>query len=246
MLWRIRNMSVINDLQKKILDEFEQKITYHFAEPGLLKQALTHSSYSNEMKINKSEDNERLEFLGDAVLELITSEFLYFLDDTMKEGDLSKLRASLVCEQTLSMCARDIDLGTFIFLGKGEDVTGGRERSSILSDAMEAIIGAIYLDGGQEKAKDFIMTFILHDIDHMKLFNDSKTKLQEFVQSEYKKQLTYCLVSEEGPDHDKRFSIQVKMDDTPLSTGVGRTKKAAAQDAAFRSLMKLKATTNNR
>ena len=222
------------------LEQFETIIGYHFHNKKLLRQALTHSSYANEKRLNKHENNERLEFLGDAVLELTTSEHVFEKDTKMPEGELTKLRASLVCEQTLSMCAKEIKLGMFLLLGKGEDATGGRERKSILSDAMEAVIGAIYLDGGFTNAKEFIHKFILSDIDQKKLFFDSKTILQEIVQSDYKKRLYYELILETGPDHNKNFTVLACMDDQKLCTGTGHTKKAAEQEAAYKSILMLK------
>ena len=225
---------------KKLLAEFEQKIGYTFEQPGLLRQALTHSSFANEKRLSKLANNERLEFLGDAVLELTTSEWLFAKHSKMPEGDLTKLRASMVCEQTLALCARELHLGNYVFLGKGEDATGGRDRDSILSDALEAIIGAIYLDGGFANAKEFIGNFILADIEHKKLFFDSKTILQEIVQSEYKRHLSYELLQETGPDHNKKFTVVAKMDEERLEVGTGRTKKAAEQEAAYRSILQLR------
>ncbi len=221
-------------------NEFEQSINYTFNDKKLLKQALIHSSFSNERKINKLANNERLEFLGDAVLEVVTSEYIYFQHKDMSEGDLTKLRASIVCEPTLSLCAKEIHLGKYIALGKGEELTGGRNRDSILSDALEAVIGAIYLDGGFANAKEFISRFILSDIDNKKLFFDSKTILQEIIQSKYKEPLSYVLLSEEGPDHDKKFTVEVNVADKKLAIGVGRTKKAAEQSAAYEAILKLK------
>ena len=226
-------------VSKRMLS-FEKKIGYTFRDKKLLRQALTHSSFANEKRLNKLSNNERLEFLGDAVLELTSSEYLFHEHEKMPEGDLTKLRASLVCESTLALCARELALGEYILLGKGEAATGGRERESILSDAMEALIGAIYLDGGLTSAKEFIGRFILSDMDHKKLFFDSKTILQEIVQSEYKKQLCYELLSEEGPDHNKKFTVLAHMEGTPLAQGVGRTKKAAEQNAAYHSILMLK------
>lgn len=226
-------------LSRKMLS-FETKIGYTFQDKRLLRQALTHSSFANEKRLNKLANNERLEFLGDAVLELMSSEFLFHEHEKMPEGDLTKLRASLVCEPTLAMCARELSLGEYILLGKGEAATGGRERESILSDAMEAMIGAIYLDGGFANAKEFIGRFILSDMEHKKLFFDSKTILQEIVQNDYKKQLCYDLLSEEGPDHNKQFKVLARMDGIPLAKGTGRTKKAAEQNAAYYSILMLK------
>ncbi|MBU9735873.1 ribonuclease III [Diplocloster agilis] len=220
--------------------ELEDRIGYCFQDAALLRQAMTHSSYSNEHRLNRLTNNERLEFLGDAVLEIITSEFLYRKYDTLPEGDLTKMRASIVCEQTLAFCTREIELGKYLLLGKGEDMTGGRERSSIVSDAMEALIGAIYLDGGFANAKEFIHRFILTDIEHKQLFFDSKTILQEIVQSNYTQSLSYDLVAEEGPDHNKKFVVRAKIGDEVISEGSGRTKKAAEQEAAYLAIVKLK------
>ncbi len=219
---------------------FEKRIGYMFRNKKLLRQALTHSSFANEKRLNKLANNERLEFLGDAVLELTSSEYLFHEHERMPEGELTKLRASLVCESTLALCARELALGEHLLLGKGEAATGGRERDSILSDAMEALIGAIYLDGGLTSAKEFIGRFILSDMEHKKLFFDSKTILQEMVQSEYRKQLCYELLSEEGPDHNKKFTVLAHMEGMPLAQGVGRTKKAAEQNAAYHSILMLK------
>jgi ribonuclease-3 len=221
------------------LKAFEETLNYIFRDRKILKHALTHSSYANEKRMNKLDNNERLEFLGDAVLELVTSEYLYKKNSKMPEGDLTKLRARLVCEQTLAACARDINVGQYILLGKGEAATGGSERLSILSDAMEAVIGAIYLDGGFTNAKEFICNFILSDVENKKLFFDSKTILQEIVQSEYKEQLSYELIKEEGPDHNKQFTVVALVNDTQLGIGVGRTKKAAEQEAAYQSIIKM-------
>ncbi len=219
----------------------ENKIKYHFEDVAILFHALSHSSYANEMRMSKEKSNERLEFLGDAVLELVTSEYVYKEYLNLSEGDLTKLRASIVCEQTLSACARDLQLGQYLFLGKGEDISGGRERDSILSDALEAIIGAIYLDGGFTSAKEFIQNFILADVKNKNLFFDSKTILQEIIQNEDNKQkLRYKLISEEGPDHNKTFTIAVCIGNDEIGKGTGRTKKAAEQEAAYQAIQLLK------
>ena len=215
-------------------------IGYQFQTPGLLSQALTHSSYANEKHMKKGSDNERLEFLGDAVLEIVSSEFLYLNYPKLPEGDLTKMRASLVCELTLAFCTRQLNLGDYLLLGKGEDMTGGRKRKSILSDALEAVIGAIYLDGGFASAKEFILKFILTDIEHKQLFYDSKTILQEVVQASYKEELCYRLVGEEGPDHDKHFMVEAWIGEMLIGKGEGHTKKAAEQEAAYQALLKLK------
>lgn len=221
------------------LHEFEEVIGYHFNNQGLLRQALTHSSYANERHMKKHSDNERLEFLGDAVLEVTSSEFLYQKYPDYSEGELTKLRASLVCEPTLAFCTRAIDLGKYLYLGKGEDLTGGRNRKSILSDALEAVIGAIFLDGGFANAKEFIHRFILKDLENKKLFFDSKTILQEIVQANFKEVISYHLIGEEGPDHNKTFRVAVHIGEDEYGVGEGRTKKAAEQEAAYISILKL-------
>ncbi len=226
------------------LEELQNKIGYKFTDENLLRQAVTHSSFANEKHLKKHSDNERLEFLGDAVLEIVSSEFLYKSYPKKSEGDLTKFRASLVCEPTLALCTREIDLGKYLYLGKGEDLNGGRMRNSILSDALEAVIGAIYLDGGFENAKKFIHRFILTDIEHKKLFYDCKTSLQEVIQGHYEEELNYRLVSEEGPDHDKKFSVEARIGEKVIGRGIGHTKKAAEQEAAYQALLLLKPVEN--
>ena len=220
------------------LKKFQELIGYTFKNEQLLKQALTHSSYANEKHLKKLSDNERLEFLGDAVLEVVSSEFLFNNYPNLTEGQLTKFRASIVCEPTLATCTECIHLGDYLFLGKGEDRTGGRTRKSVLSDAMEAVIGAIYLDGGFASAKEFVHKFIMTDIEHKHLFYDSKTILQEVVQGEHE-QLTYVLLGETGPDHDKTFEVGVLIGRKEISTGKGHTKKAAEQEAAYQALLAL-------
>ena len=222
------------------LKNLEKTIGYQFTAKSLLEQAMTHSSYANEKHMKKGSDNERLEFLGDAVLEIVSSEFLYLNYPKLPEGDLTKMRANLVCEPTLAFCTRQLNLGDYLLLGKGEDMTGGRKRKSILSDALEAVIGAIYLDGGFASAKEFILKFILTDIEHKQLFYDSKTILQEVVQASYKEELCYRLVGEEGPDHDKHFMVEAWIGEMLIGKGEGHTKKAAEQEAAYQALLKLK------
>ena len=223
-----------------MLKELQDRIGYHFQDDKLLKKAMVHSSYANENHLPKYECNERLEFLGDAVLELISSEFLFSLHKTMPEGQLTKTRASMVCEPALAFCARDIELGKYLLLGKGEDATGGRKRESVTSDAMEALIGAIYLDGGFANAKEFIERFILKDLENKKLFYDSKTILQEIVQSNFKEPVSYELLGEKGPDHNKVFEVAVQIGDDRYGVGSGRTKKAAEQEAAYQSILALR------
>ena len=207
------------------LDGFQKIIQYQFNNIGLLKNALTHSSYANEKKTGNYKDNERLEFLGDAVLELTSSEFIYTGNPDMNEGKMTRLRASIVCEPTLAMCARQIHLQEYIMLGKGEDLTGGRTRDSIISDALEALIGAIYLDGGFANAKEFIHRFVLNDLENKQLFYDSKTILQEVVQA-HGLEVEYELTGEEGPEHDKKFHVIAKAGDLFVVKGTGHTKKA--------------------
>ena len=222
------------------LKELEKKIGYTFKDFSLLKQAMMHSSYTNEKHLPNYRCNERLEFLGDAVLELVSSEYLFKESPHIPEGELTKTRASMVCEPSLALCARDIGLGDYLLLGKGEEATGGRERDSVTSDAMEALIGAVYLDGGFTSAKEFIHRFILTDLENKKLFYDSKTILQEIVQAGKKGDITYRLVREEGPDHNKSFEVQVMIGGTPYGEGKGRTKKSAEQQAAYQAILKLR------
>ena len=234
--------SILNEVEEldTKLKELQETIGYSFKNERLLSHALTHSSYANEKHWDKSKCNERLEFLGDAVLELLSSEYLFKNYPTKPEGEMTKLRASLVCEPTLAFCAEAISLGDYLFLGKGEDQTGGRKRPSVVSDAMEAMIGAIYLDGGLANAKEFVLRFILNDIEHKQLFYDSKTILQEMVQAEFKDSLVYELLKEDGPDHNKSFEVCVKMGGRVIGHGIGRTKKAAEQVAAYHGICELK------
>lgn len=220
--------------------EFEEKIGYNFKRKELLKQAFTHSSFTNEMKIHRFLNYERLEFLGDAVLELVSSEFLFDLYPEKPEGELSKIRASLVCEPSLAYCARVIGLEQYILLGKGEEMTGGRNRDSIISDVMEAVIGALYLDGGIDVAKAYIMNYILSDLDEKRLFYDAKSILQETVQKTSQMgTLSYALIEEKGPDHDKHFVVQAMIGDKAYEIGEGRSKKTAEQQAAYKTLLVL-------
>lgn len=221
------------------LKGFQESIGYKFNDEELLKNALTHSSYANEVKSRKISDNERLEFLGDAVLELTSSDYIFKNHFGMNEGDMTKLRASIVCEPTLAMCARTFGLEKYILLGKGEEQTGGRNRDSIVSDACEALIGAIYLDGGFANAKEFILKFILNDLENKQLFYDSKTILQEVVQSRGL-EVVYELLGENGPEHDKTFEVSARAEGLFQATAAGHTKKAAQQKAAYNALIMLK------
>ena len=233
-------MERVKGMNKKT-EELEEIIGYHFKNKHYLTQALTHSSYANEKKLGKLGSNERLEFLGDAVLELISSDFLYAKFTQVPEGELTKKRASLVCEPSLAYCAREFGRPQFLLLGKGEDMTGGRNRDSIVSDATEALLGAIYLDGGFANAKEFVLNFILNDIEHKQLFYDSKTILQEIVQEKGTQPVEYVLIKEEGPDHNKSFEVRALVGDQEIGSGKGRTKKAAEQLAAYNGILKLKA-----
>lgn len=227
-------------MYNKNLSELMDKINYQFKDINLLKNALTHSSYANEKTIKKYKDNERLEFLGDAVLELTSSDYIYKNYSNMNEGQMTRLRASIVCEPTLAICARAIGIDNFIMLGKGEELTGGRKRDSIVSDACEAVIGAIYLDGGFANAKEFILRFIMNDMEHKQLFYDSKTILQEMVQSQGEEALVYELLGEKGPDHNKTFEVRALIGTEEIGRGTGRTKKAAEAMAAYKGILKLK------
>lgn len=227
---------------EEMLKQLQEKLSYRFQKPELLQHAVIHSSYANEHHMKREDNNERLEFLGDAVLEMISSEYLYRNNPEMPEGELTKLRASLVCETALSQCAREINLGAFLLLGKGEDATGGRERNSILSDAFEAIIGSVYLDGGFTSAKEFVERTVLSNTENRTLFCDSKTILQELIQGKHSGSLSYRMLAEEGPEHKKEFTVGAYLNDMPLAVGKGRTKKAAEQEAAYQSILLLQKT----
>ncbi len=227
-------------MSNHLQEALQKNIGYHFQDKSLLVHALSHSSYANEHGGEKGDSNERLEFLGDAVLELTSSDYLFHLYDQKPEGELTKLRASLVCEPTLAFCAREIGLDKAILLGKGEELTGGRERDSIVSDAMEALIGAIYLDGGLTSAKDFIMKFVLNDIENKKLFYDSKSILQEMLQNGADNPIEYEVIWEKGPEHAKEFGVQVLVEGKVCGIGTGKTKKAAQQKAAYQAILKVR------
>ena len=221
----------------KSIEKLQERIGYRFSDMTLLEHAMVHRSYANETEMPPLSDNERLEFLGDAVLEIAVSDYLYRERPLLPEGELSKLRASLVCEPTLAVCAKEVGIGDFVRLSHGENSSGGRERKSILSDAFEAVIGAIYLDGGMEPATQFIVERLLSDIEHKQLFFDSKTKLQELVQGAHDGQISYNLLKEEGPDHAKSFTVEVCVDEKRIGVGTGHSKKAAEQEAAYRGLL---------
>lgn len=215
----------------------EQRIGYTFHNKKYLITALTHSSYANEVKKGVA-CNERQEFLGDAVLSIIVSDYIFRHYSHLPEGELTKIRASLVCEKSLAVFANAIGLGEFLVLGHGEELMGGRERPSILADAFEALIAAIYLDAGTEQAAKFVLPFVKPELDNhgSKVYKDYKTTLQEIVQKNPEEQVSYHLVEESGPDHDKRFKVEVHLNSNVIGTGVGRSKKAAEQMAAREAL----------
>ena len=217
----------------------EEIIGYRFRDPSILTQALTHTSYANEHRKENVFHNERLEFLGDAVLEICSSEYLFMHYPEKPEGEMTRMRASMVCEPTLALCAREFGLPSYLRLGRGEELSGGRRRDSIVSDALEALIGAIYLDGGFEEARRFIASFILEDIENKRLFVDSKTMLQEYAQGREEK-VEYILDREEGPDHDKRYYVTARVGTECAAQGCGHSKKAAEQQAAYQALRQLR------
>lgn len=218
------------------LKKLEKTIGYTFQAQNYLQIAVTHSSYANEAK-KGAVNNERQEFLGDAVLSIIVSDYL-FGRYRLAEGDLTKLRASLVCEKSLCGFARQISLGRYLRLGRGEEQTGGADRPSILADAFEAVIAAIYLDGGIEAATKFVLPFIQAQLaaEQSGVFHDYKTLLQEIVQKNPEESVSYALVDESGPDHDKRFSVEVRLNSNVIGRGIGRSKKEAEQQAAKEAL----------
>lgn len=219
------------------ISKFEETINYIFEDKSYILEALTHSSYSNENKNYKF--NERLEFLGDSVLSIVISDYLFKKEKNLPEGELTKLRANIVCEESLSEVAGQIHLGEYLLLGKGEEATGGRDRISILADALEAVIAAIYLDGGLEEASKFIFEFMEEIIENSiegKIFRDYKTYLQEVLQSKGEQHIWYSLVEEKGPDHNKRFVMEVGINDEVLGVGEGKSKKDAEQVAAKSAL----------
>ncbi len=227
-------------LSEKDIARFESVIGYTFRDKALLIQAFTHSSFVNEQKINKKPDYERLEFLGDAVLEMISSAFLFRKYPDKKEGEMSKIRASLVCEPALAYDAENLDLKSYIQLGKGEEATGGRHKESIIADVMEAVIGALFLDGGIEQSKRFIDTYVLTNVESMQMFSDSKSILQEMVQGGNLGTIRYEICGESGPEHDKIFKTRVFIGEKYFGEGTGKTKKAAEQKAAYQAILVLK------
>ena len=219
------------------MTDFENKIGYEFKDKSLLKRALTHSSYANEKGTGL--DNERLEFLGDSVLGFVTAEYLFSEYKNRPEGEMTKLRAAVVCEKSLFKFAEQIDLGKYILLGRGEESTGGRNRPSVVSDAFEAVVAAIYLDGGMDAAKPYILKFIKDAVKKEASFKDNKSLLQEEIQKVKGNTLSYEEVGEEGPDHDKTFVFRVLLNGKILGEGKGKSKKEAEQNAAGNALNKI-------
>ncbi len=231
----------MSDYSKNKTEELEKKIGYIFKDRNLLEMALTHSSYANENRRSIS-DNERLEFLGDAVLGMVIADYLYKIFGQYQEGDLTKIRASIVSEGPLAEIARQIELGRFLNLGRGEANTGGRDRDSLLADGVEAIIGAVYLEGGIEIARDLIIrlfTPIMEKSFEGKGFQDYKTTLQEVLQKDSEQEITYEVIQERGPDHNKEFLVKVYHGGRAIGTGRGKSKKEAEQQAAKEALGKI-------
>lgn len=219
------------------MEALEKNLNYQFNNKELLLNALTHSSYANEARCGIT-SNERLEFLGDSVLSVIVADYLYKNFSSLPEGELTKLRASLVCEKSLCSFSRELQIGKFLRLGKGEEKNGGKERDSILADAFEAVLAAMYLDGGMEVAKKHVMRFILDELKHTddEVFKDYKTALQEIIQRNPEESVSYFLTDEKGPDHDKIFTVEVRLNSNVIGTGKGKSKKQAEQMAAKQAL----------
>ncbi|MCD7928850.1 MAG: ribonuclease III [Clostridiales bacterium] len=218
----------------------EEKLGYHFRDPSLLENALTHSSYANEHHMGSIHSNERLEFLGDSVLGMVTADSLYHTFPNLPEGELTRLRANLVCEGSLAMVARQLDLGSYLKLGKGEAGGGGGQRPAIIADAGEAVLAAVYLDGGISQARRIVQRFILSNIDQVQeASRDHKTYLQELVQRKSGQSLSYRLIGESGPDHNKTFTMEVLLNGVSVGSGSGRSKKEAEQMAAKAAIARL-------
>ena len=219
------------------MNELEAILGYHFKNKKLLQNALTHSSYANEVRGGIT-SNERLEFLGDSVLSVIVSDYIYKNYRSLPEGELTKLRASLVCEKSLCAFSRELELGRFLLLGHGEEKSGGRERDSILADAFEAVLAAMYLDGGFEIARRHVMRFVLDELQHTddEVFKDYKTALQEIIQRNPEETVRYILTDSSGPDHDKSFTVEVRLNSNVIGVGTGKNKKQAEQYAAKQAL----------
>jgi ribonuclease III len=229
-------------LKNKSSEELMEKINYRFKNEGYLKEALTHRSFSNENDKTKKFDNEKLEFLGDAVLNLITTEYIYNLEKDKNEGELAKLKSQIISEPVFSSIANDLKLGDYLYLSNGEILSGGRERKSILGDAFEALMGAIFKDSDYYTTKDIALKFLLEKINNLEEIEgtgDYKTILQEVFQSKYRKMPEYELLSTKGPDHNKEFKIAVKLDNKIYGVGIGKSKKEAEKNAAREALEKI-------
>ncbi|OGO83079.1 MAG: ribonuclease III [Clostridiales bacterium GWD2_32_19] len=249
---RVSNVKQINNIIDKIKrmtsrtdekkDVLEEKIGYKFKDAKLLEKALMHRSYVNDARNNGAsfESNERLEFLGDAVLEIIVSEYLYIKYTGVPEGQLTKMRSNGVCELTLARLAKKINLGNYIYLAKGENLGGGRNKPSILADAFEALVGAMYLDGGYNVVKKFVEEYIIEKVDFSFSINDEKTRLQEILQKKSNKKIEYVIIKEKGPAHDKEFVSQVMHGNEVIGVGTGKSKKEAEQSAAKEALANFK------
>lgn len=230
----------ISSERKKSLDEIQLNINYKFKDINLINTSLTHSSYANESKMRIYENNERLEFLGDVVVNLVVSEYLYHRFSELPEGELTKKRATIVCESSLAFAARKIKLGEYLLLGKGEEATGGRSRESILADTFEALTGAIYIDGGLTSTREFLLGMfeqeVIYALSKGNLFIDYKTELQEILQKKTKSKIEYNVAKEVGPDHNKKFYMDVIVENKVIGSGMGRNKKEAEQMAAKQAL----------
>lgn len=227
---------------ENIIRQIETKLNYVFKDKNYLIRALTHSSYANENKKDRMKNNERLEFLGDSVLGLVISEYLYNNHINLEEGQLTKIRAKIVCESSLGEASRALSIGEYMYFGRGEELTGGRERTSILSDAFEAIVAAMYLDGGIDVVRKFVlyhMKEIVENATQGRLFTDYKTQLQEEIQVTKGNRIRYEIFKEEGPDHSKLFFTHVKLNDDIIGVGSGRSKKESEQEAAKEGLKRL-------
>ncbi|MCG8483060.1 MAG: ribonuclease III [Clostridia bacterium] len=228
--------------RKEELNMFMAKIGYKFNNLDLLNTALTHSSYNNEKKSTHKHNNERLEFLGDAILDAVISQYLYARFENFEEGDLTRMRANIVCESSLADCGVKFQIGQYFLLGKGEENTGGRDRSSIIADTVEAVFGAVYLDGGWDHANRFILNClqeIIEEVVQGKRYSDFKTKFQEIIQAKTDLDIQYETVKEEGPDHNKTFYVNVSVGREVKGNGSGRSKKEAEQNAAKDALSEM-------
>jgi ribonuclease-3 len=240
-------MNTISDAREEMLSELENKINYSFIKKYLLNRSMTHSSYANQYGLPYIEHNERLEFLGDSVLSLVVSEFIFKRYKNKPEGKLTKIRANIVCEASLSERAKKMELGSYLLIGRGEEITGGREKTSMLADAYEALIAAMYMDGGLECAKNFVISELSESIEQAVKgpgIADYKTQLQEHVQKDAGSTIKYEVVSEEGPAHNKIFTVEVSINERVTGKGQGKSKKQAEQQAAKAALSSVTGDAN--